>query len=187
MKENIIYTIGYGNRKIEDFIKILQDFDIRYLIDVRSKPYSKYNPDFSQDELKLALKGAGIIYGFLGDTLGGRPDCPCCYDNEGKVDYEEVKKQDFFIRGLLRVETAYQKKLKVVLMCSESKPEECHRTKLIGDELVKKNISLGHINEKGKLKSQYEIILKLTKGKNIVDLFGNVENFTSRKQYINNQ
>jgi len=187
MKESIIYTIGYGNRKIEDFAQILQNFDIQYLIDVRSKPYSKYNPDFNQNELKFFLKEKGIVYGFFGDTLGGRPDCPCCYDSEGKVDYEEVKKQDFFKQGLSRVETAYQKQLKIVLMCSESKPEECHRTKLIGDELVKKSINLGHINEKGKLKSQNEIMLKLTKGRNIVDLFGNVENFTSRKQYLNNQ
>ena len=56
MKENMIYTIGYGNRKIDNFIKTLQEFDIQYLIDVRSKPYSKFNPDFSQNELKLFLK-----------------------------------------------------------------------------------------------------------------------------------
>lgn len=187
MEKNMIYTIGYGNRKIEDFTQILFDFDIQYLIDVRSKPYSKFNPDFNQNELKFFLKEKGIVYGFFGDTLGGRPDCQCCYDSEGKVDYEKVKEQDFFNEGLARIETAYQKKLKIVLMCSESKPEECHRTKLIGTELTKRKIKLGHINEKGKLKSQTEIMLKLTKGKNIVDLFGNIENFTSRKQYINTQ
>ena len=187
MKENMIYTIGYGNRKIENFVKILQEFDIQYLIDVRSKPFSKFNPDFNQNELKFFLKDRGITYGFFGDTLGGRPDCPCCYDNEGKVDYEEVKKQDFFKEGLSRVKTAYEKELKIVLMCSESKPEECHRTKLIGEELIREDIRLGHIDEKGRLKTQADIMLKLTKGRNVVDLFGNIENFTSRKQYLNNQ
>ena len=187
MKENMIYTIGYGNRKIENFVKILQEFNIQYLIDVRSKPYSRFNPDFNQNELKFFLKDKGITYGFFGDTLGGRPDCPCCYDSEGKVDYEEVKKQDFFIEGLSRVKIAYEKKLKIVLMCSESKPEECHRTKLIGEELIRKEIKLGHIDEKGRLKTQTDIMLKLTKGRNVVDLFGNIENFTSRKQYLNNQ
>lgn len=187
MEENVIYTIGYGNRKIEDFVRLLQEFDIQYLIDVRSKPYSKFNPEFNQNELKIILKNSGITYGFFGDSLGGRPDCPCCYDSEGKVDYEEVKKQGFFKEGLSRVKTAYKKELKIVLMCSESKPEECHRTKLIGEELVKEEIKLGHIDENGVLKSQSDIMLKLTKGKNVVDLFGNTENFTSRKQYIKNQ
>jgi uncharacterized protein (DUF488 family) len=184
MDENIVYTIGHGNRKIADFVKLLQQFDIQYLLDVRSVPYSKYSPDFNQNELKFYLKERGITYGFFGDTLGGRPDCPCCYDNEGKVDYEEVKKQDFFQKGLSRVKIAYEKELKIVLMCSESKPEECHRTKLIGEELIKEGIRIGHIDEKGKLKSQSDIMLKLTKGRNIVDLFGNTENLTSRKSYL---
>lgn len=183
----MVYTIGYGNRKFEDFVKILKSFDIQYLIDVRSKPYSKYNPDFNQNELKFFLKDRGITYGFWGNTLGGLPDCPCCYDNDGKVNYEEVKKQDFFKQGLSRVKTAYKKQFKIVLMCSETKPEECHRTKLIGEELAKDKIKLRHIDEKGKLKSQTDVMLKLTKGKNVIDLFGENENFTSRKQYLNNQ
>ncbi|HHJ51468.1 MAG TPA: DUF488 domain-containing protein [Phaeodactylibacter sp.] len=187
MKENMIYTIGYGNRKIEDFIKLLQEFDVQYLIDIRSKPYSKFNPDFNQNELKFFLKDKGIIYGFFGDTLGGRPECPCCYDDEGRVLYEEVKKQSFFKEGLSRVKAAYEKKLKIVLMCSESKPEECHRTKLVGEELVREGIQLGHIDENGRLKSQSEIMLKLTKGRGVVDLFGNIESFTSRKQYLNDK
>lgn len=184
MKATLIYTIGYGNRKFEDFIQILQNFEIDYLLDVRSRPYSKFNPDFSQDNLKSLLKDKGITYGFLGDTLGGRPDCPDCYDQQGKVDYEVVKQQNFFQRGLLRIRTAYQKQLKIVLMCSESKPEECHRTKLIGEELIKQNIKLSHIDEKGRLKSQHDIMLKLTKGRNRIDLFGNAENFRSRRPYL---
>lgn len=184
MEKNKIFTIGYGNRRVEDFIKILKDFDIQYLIDVRSKPYSKFNPDFNQNELKFLLKGKGIIYGFFGDTLGGRPNCPCCYDNEGKVDYDAVRKQEFFKNGLVRLETAYHKQFKIALMCSESKPEECHRAKLIGEELVKNEIEISHIDENGSLKSQTDIMLILTKGKNLVDLFGNSENLTSRKQYI---
>jgi len=184
MKKHKIYTIGYGNRKVEDFANILKNFDIQYLIDVRSKPYSKFNPDFNQNELKFFLKEKGITYGFLGDTLGGRPDCPCCYDKEGKVDYDTVKEQEFFKNGLARLEIAYQKQFKIVLMCSESKPEECHRTKLIGEELAKNEIEITHIDENGNLKSQNDVMLILTKGKNLVDLFGHTENLTSRKQYI---
>ena len=180
----MIYTIGYGNRKVEDFIQILKEFDIQYLIDIRSQPYSKFNPNFSQSLLKRHLINNRIIYAFLGYELGGRPDSKNCYNSEGKIDYEKVKVQDFFKLGISRIEIAYMKQLKVVLMCSESKPEECHRTKLIGEVLASKNINICHIDEKYRLRTHTEIILKLTRGKNTVDLFGNKESFTSRKKYL---
>jgi hypothetical protein len=68
-------------------------------------------------------------------------------------------------------------------MCSESKPEECHRSKLIGQELLKKKISLKHIVSDKLVKSQEMVMSELTKGKGTVDLFGNEIDFTSRKSY----
>ena len=68
-------------------------------------------------------------------------------------------------------------------MCSESKPEECHRSKLIGQELLKKKISLNHIVSPDRVKSQETVMIELTKGKGTVDLFGNEIDFTSRKSY----
>lgn len=68
-------------------------------------------------------------------------------------------------------------------MCSESKPEDCHRTKLIGQELLKKNINTTHIISIDKTISQIEVMNKLTKGNGFIDLFGNETGFTSRKKY----
>ena len=68
-------------------------------------------------------------------------------------------------------------------MCSESKPEECHRSKLIGQELLNKDISLKHIVSDKRVKSQQTVMNELTKGKGTVDLFGNEMDFTSRKSY----
>ena len=68
-------------------------------------------------------------------------------------------------------------------MCSESKPEECHRSKLIGQELMKKEISLNHIISTEKIKSQLDVMNELTKGKGTVDLFGQEADFISRKSY----
>jgi hypothetical protein len=68
-------------------------------------------------------------------------------------------------------------------MCSESKPEECHRSKLIGQELLRKDISLNHIISQSKTKSQQTVMNELTKGKGTTDLFGNETDFTSRKSY----
>lgn len=184
MKKKPLYTIGHGNRKPEDFLTLLKDFGIEYLIDVRSQPYSKFNPQFNQNELKFFLENNGIKYVFMGDSIGGRPKDTTCYDDEGKVDYDTVKTKDFFISGIDRLKIAYNKDINVILMCSESKPCECHRSKLIGKVLDEEKIVMKHIDEKGKIKDQASVISELNKGLSEVDLFGNSSNSTSRKAYL---
>jgi uncharacterized protein (DUF488 family) len=184
MENRNLYTIGHGNRKLEDFLSLLKDFSIEYLIDVRSQPYSKFNPQYNQNDLKFFLERNGIKYVFMGDTIGGRPKDNSCYDNEGKVDYETVKTKDFFKNGIERLKTAYEKDINVVLMCSESKPCECHRSKLIGKVLITDRIILKHIDEKGKVKDQATVIHELNKGLPEYDLFGNSLHSTSRKAYL---
>lgn len=183
MINSTIYSIGHGNKDIKDFISELKSFNIEYLLDIRSKPYSKWNPQFNQAAFEKELKNNGIIYVFVGDTLGGLPEDRSCYDFNGKVVYDLIKEKDFFKQGLKRLTTANQKKIRLAIMCSESKPEECHRSKLIGQELLKKNISLKHIVSKMRIKSQETVMNELTKGKGTVDLFGNEMDFTSRKTY----
>lgn len=184
MEKAPIYTIGYGSRKLKDFLKMLSSFQIKYLIDVRSQPYSKFNPSFNQNELKCFLKNNGITYVFMGDTIGGRPNDVSCYDVHGKVDYETVRTKDFFINGIERLKKAYEGGHNVVLMCSESNPCECHRSKLIGKVLDFEKITIKHIDEKGKLKDQTSVINELNKGLSDNDLFGSNLNSTSRKAYL---
>lgn len=184
MKKKQLYTIGHGSRKQEDFLALLKALNIEYLIDVRSQPYSKFNFQFNQNELKFFLEENGIKYIFMGDTIGGRPTDKSCYDADGKVDYEVIKTKDFFIQGIDRLKTAYHKNINVVLMCSESKPCECHRSKLIGRVLDADKIVLQHIDEKGNIKDQSSVISELNKGLSEIDLFGNPINTTSRKAYL---
>ena len=70
MSKTSIYTVGYGARSIEEFLALLEEWGIVFLLDVRSKPYSRYKPDFSKDALERHLKGKGFRYVFMGDTLG---------------------------------------------------------------------------------------------------------------------
>jgi uncharacterized protein (DUF488 family) len=183
MINSTIYSIGHGNKDIKDFIAELKSFNIHFLLDIRSKPYSKWNPQFNQAALELELTNNGITYVFVGDTLGGLPEDRSCYDSDGKVVYDLIKEKDFFKQGLKRLTTANEKRIKLAIMCSESKPEECHRSKLIGQELFKKDISLKHIISKMRIKSQETVMNELTRGKGTVDLFGNVTDFISRKTY----
>jgi uncharacterized protein (DUF488 family) len=154
----MIYSIGHGTRKIEVLIQLLKENDIRYLADVRSRPYSRFNPQYNRERLAASLGKEGITYVFMGDTLGGRPADPDCYDLEGKVDYEKIRTKDFYQKGIERLQTAYAKDISMAIMCSESNPAHCHRTKLIGQTLDALQIALQHIDEKGVLKTQAAVM-----------------------------
>jgi uncharacterized protein (DUF488 family) len=173
-----LYTIGYGAREIDDFIAVLRRYEIEYLVDIRSRPYSRYKPDFSRQALSSHLGAAGIRYVFMGDTLGGQPDNEACY-TDGKVDYEKVSVQPFYLRGLERLRDAARQGLRVALMCSEGKPEQCHRSKLIGKSLAAENLTVTHIDENDQELTQEEVMLRLHGGqRTLFDL-----EYTSRKRY----
>jgi uncharacterized protein (DUF488 family) len=184
-----IYTIGYGGRSIEQFIELLKKYEIEYLIDVRSQPYSRFNKQFSKDVLTKILREHSIGYVFMGDTLGGRPKDDSCYA-DGRVDYSKVREKLFFQQGINRLQTAWEKQIPSALMCAEMKPQECHRSKLIGNTLCDQNIEVAHIDETGNLKKQLEVNKLLLDDQ--LPLFENQEpsiilndniNF-SRKKYI---
>jgi len=174
-----IYTIGYGARGLAEFLDLLAAHDFAYLIDVRSTPYSRFKPEFSKDALGRAVEDRGIHYLYLGRQLGGQPDEPTCYV-DGKVDYALVRQLPAFREGIDRLERAYRQGQRVALMCSEGKPELCHRSKLIGKSLVERDIPVLHIDENGDIVSQAEVIDTLTGGQ--LNLFGEPD-FTSRKRY----
>ena len=165
-----VYTIGYGSRSIEQFVEALQQHDIAYLIDVRSTPYSRYKPEFSKEALAAELQRHRIRYVFMGDTLGGHPDDEDCYDENWQVDYEKVKENEIYQNGIERLQTAFAQQQCVALMCSEGKPEQCHRSKLIGASLDKKDIPVAHIDENDEEQTQKKVIDRLTGGQ--MRLFG---------------
>lgn len=174
-----IFTIGYGNRTIGEFIALLQQYGIQFLIDVRTSPYSRFKPEFGKEELEQALRPQNIRYVFMGQELGGRPADPDCYV-DGKVDYDQIREKSFYQAGIGRIRTAWEKRLPVVLMCSELRPQECHRAKLIGETLVQLGLPVQHIDENGHLQSHEAILEELTGGQ--LSLFG-TQMFTSRKRY----
>jgi len=151
-----VYTIGYGNRSFNEFVGLLRLYDIKFLVDVRSQPYSRFKPEFSKEQLEKQLKQCGIRYVFMGDSLGGRPKDSDCYI-DGKVDYAKLQAKSFYQEGIVRVCTAWQKQLHFALMCAEVKPEECHRGKLIGNTLIEQHIDVAHIDETGKVQTQDEV------------------------------
>ncbi len=174
-----VFTIGYGNRSIDDFLLILESNGIECLVDVRSAPYSKYSPQFSREPLDAALSARGIRYLFAGKELGGRPDDQGCY-SDGKVDYDKVRSKEFYREGLDQIRKMHQRRDCIALMCSELRPEECHRSKLIGYSLAELGIPVSHLDEDAVARSQDEVIARITDGQ--MSLFDD-PGFTSRKRY----
>ena len=173
-----IYTIGYGSRSIAEFIEVLQQYEIAYLIDVRSVPHSGYKKEFSREPLAKKLEQQGIRYVYMGNLIGGKPDDESCYVN-GMVDYEKVKETEFYRRGIERLHAAFSQQQRVALMCSEGKPEHCHRTKLISTTLTDEDLPVVHIDENSEEMTQEAVIERITGGQ--MNLFGE-DTFYSRKK-----
>lgn len=110
------------------------------LVDVRSAPYSRYNPQFNKESIALELSQHEIEYAYAGKYLGGRPPDPNCYKSKKlpedgadylhEVDYPEVMKRAWFIQGIDRLLEMADQDL-TAIMCSEEDPALCHRHHLI--------------------------------------------------------
>ena len=68
---NIVFTIGHSTHPLDRFIALLKQHNITALCDIRSRPYSRMNPQFNRDNLKKSLEEKDIVYIFLGKELGG--------------------------------------------------------------------------------------------------------------------
>jgi hypothetical protein len=98
------------------------------------------------------------------------------------VDYELLAGRPYFREGIERLHKASRQGQRVVLMCSEGKPENCHRSKLIGRTLTREGVQVLHIDEQDLIISQKDVLLRLTGGQ--PSLFGDdFFSFTSRKRY----
>src|SRR4051812_29978718 len=129
-----IHTIGHSNHAGLRFVDLLQDAGIECVADVRSTPFSRRNPQFSQKALAASLKDAGIEYWFLGDALGARPKDPACYEG-GKASYARIAATPAFGQAIGALIEASQAR-RIAVMCAEKEPLECHRTILVGRALA---------------------------------------------------
>lgn len=185
-----IFSIGHGQKTIDEFLAELQSFNIQYLVDVRTTPFSKWAQHFNKGFIENILKNVGIQYLFMGDSIGGRPQNEECYDDKGYFDYKRMAEESNFQEGLKRLVKADSLHCRVVVMCSESDPAECHRSKLIGRELYfRHDLNINHIIDVNKTKDQSSIMIDLTKEiwRPEGNLFGSCEPpfFKSRKAYKN--
>jgi uncharacterized protein (DUF488 family) len=168
----MIYTIGHSNHPIERFLGLLQPHGITAVADVRSTPYSRFNPQFRREKLQAALASVDIQYVFLGQELGARSQDPACYDGEGRVSYAKLARTELFRKGIARLRTGMADH-RISLMCAEREPVECHRTILVARELVREGLAVTHILGDGSLESHEHVLQRLASALHLArgDLF----------------
>ena len=157
--ETTIYTVGHSNHSIERFLDILQAADVTAIADVRSQPFSRYNPQFNRGSLKEALRARGIAYVFVGKELGARSEDQSCYER-GQVQYGRLAKTALFKAGLDRL-IARAHKYRIALMCAEKEPLDCHRTFLVGKALKDCGVNVAHILANGDIELYDEAMTRL--------------------------
>jgi uncharacterized protein (DUF488 family) len=151
-----VYTIGHSTHPIAEFIGLLAQVPIELLIDVRSIPRSRTNPQFNSDVLPHSLQAAGIGYRHLA-TLGGRrhrcagspPSANTLWRNSAFRNYADYAQMPEFRSGLeqLRTLAAAQR---CAIMCSEAVWWRCHR-RIISDYLLAAGTPVAHIMAAGKI------------------------------------
>jgi len=158
-EDNLIYTIGHSTQPISSFLDLLKANAVSVVADVRSSPFSKYQPQFNRDSLQTELRQSGISYVFLGLELGARSADPSCYV-DGRVQYDRLAQAPEYSDGINRLAEG-AKSHSIALMCSEKDPLECHRTLLVSKSLVERGVQIKHILADGTLETYDDALTRL--------------------------
>lgn len=147
MTPELMFTIGHSNRPIEDFIGLLWQNGVGCLLDIRTIPKSRHNPQFGQDQLAASLADAGIEYRYL-SGLGGlrrpRADSPNAgWRNLSFRGYADYMQTDEFAANVDAVIELGRGK-PCALMCAEAVPWRCHRS-LVADALLVRGVQVDDI------------------------------------------
>ena len=142
-----VLTVGHSTRRVEEFIRLLQAHDVACVVDVRTIPRSRHNPQFNGDSLPASLKAAGIGYRHLAG-LGGLRHTTAASVNagwrnasfRGFADYMQTPEFERALEMLIKLARRRQ----IALMCAEAVPWRCHRS-LIADALSVHGIPTEHI------------------------------------------
>lgn len=152
-----IYTIGHSNYTMERLIDMLEYYNINCVVDIRGTPYSKYNIQFDKETIRYTLTNAGFVYIYMGKELAAKRIRKNSYNNEGYLNFEEVIKEEEFKRGVERLKNGCEKGYKIILLGAMQDPIRCHRSILVGRELVKNDFDVKHILDDYSIVTQDDI------------------------------
>ena len=148
-----MWTIGHSTRAINEFIALLQDNEIKLLVDVRAWPGSKRYPQFNREALTESLTAHGIRYEHfpeLGGKRKSRPDSRnTAWRNASFRGYADYMETEQFQQGIQRLLDVAAEAEPTAIMCAEAVWWRCHRA-LISDFLKARGIEVVHILDANK-------------------------------------
>ena len=150
-----VWTIGHSNRSIEEFVALLEESEIELVVDIRTVPRSRANPQFNPDRIEPSLSARGIDYGRIGGLGGLRgksrtvpPEVNGLWRNASFHNYaDHALTTDF--RAALDELLALADARRCAIMCAEAVWWRCHR-RIVGDYLIRAGIRVIHIMGPGK-------------------------------------
>lgn len=142
-----VFTIGHSTHPIEEFIALLKQNGVERVIDIRTIPRSRYNPQFEQTTLVKSLPESGIEYIYM-KVLGGlRPKVKDSVNmgwrNASFRNYADYMQTEDFSEGVRQL-IQYAKEKPTAIMCAEALPWRCHRS-LVGDALLVRGVEVLNI------------------------------------------
>jgi uncharacterized protein (DUF488 family) len=148
----VLYTVGHSTRSLDELVELLRSFSVATLVDVRTIPRSRHNPQFNADALKADLPARGIAYRQIAD-LGGlrktRADSPNGgWRNASFRGFADYMQTDAFEAGLDELWHLAQEGT-AAIQCAEAVPWRCHRS-LIADALRVRGADVRHITGRGR-------------------------------------
>jgi len=162
-------TIGHSNRPLPEFLEMLRAHRVDLLVDVRTMPRSRHNPQFNRDALPDSLAAAGIAYEHmpgLGGLRHARPDSPNTgwrnLSFRGYADYMQTPEFASNLQALQDLEAGRT----AAIMCAESVPWRCHRS-LIADALATRGVPVAHIMSATKINPHQLTSFALVEGTRI--------------------
>ena len=146
-QKTVVFTIGHSTRPVTEFIEIIKAYGIKRVVDIRTIPRSRHNPQFNKDALSKSLKAVKIGYLHM-KGLGGlrhalKDSLNMGWINasfRGLADYMQTEE---FKENIEKLIEAAEKRA-IVVMCAEAVPWRCHRS-LIGDALLVRGVHVKHI------------------------------------------
>lgn len=168
IKVNPLFSIGHSNRTIGEFLSLLKAHNIKQVVDIRTIPRSRHNPQFNKDVLSKSVRNASIGYRHIKE-LGGlrhakKDSLNLGWENLSFRGFADYMGTDDFSRAIEKLKNAAKKK-RTAIMCAEALPWRCHRS-LVADALTKQRIKVFHItSRKSAFLHKLTPFLRIHKGK----------------------
>jgi uncharacterized protein (DUF488 family) len=146
-----IFTIGHGLAPISTLLDTLLLVSVDKVVDVRSVPGSQRAPQYNRRDLESVLRARGVDYEWAGETLGGRPPAHL-RTRSGAPDYERMVGERETADALDAL-VAASRTQRIALLCSETRPEECHRSRMLEPEIERRGADVEHLLPDGSRQS----------------------------------